>query len=72
MCGLENVSIIGIESTLKNKMNESGKVVQNKSHLVAQGYLQQDKINYDKTSSLVVRLESIRILFANVDYNRFL
>lgn len=55
----------------KNKMDESGKVVQNKAHLVAQGYLQQEGVNYDGIFALVVRLESIRILIAYASHKGF-
>ncbi|GJY83885.1 retrovirus-related pol polyprotein from transposon TNT 1-94 [Tanacetum coccineum] len=36
----------------------------NKARLVAQGYNQQEGIDFDETYALVARLESIRILFA--------
>lgn len=40
---LENTSIIGITWDFKNKMDESGKVVQNKARLVAKGYSKQER-----------------------------
>nr|GEU66878.1 retrovirus-related Pol polyprotein from transposon TNT 1-94 [Tanacetum cinerariifolium] len=48
----------------RNKLDENGIVSQNKSRLVAQGYNQQEGIDYDETYALVARLESIRILLA--------
>ncbi|GKB12688.1 copia protein [Tanacetum coccineum] len=41
-------------------------IVDDYSRLVAQGYNQQEGINYDETYALVARLESIRILLAYV------
>ncbi|GJY44500.1 copia protein [Tanacetum coccineum] len=52
------------QRTLRNKLDENGVVSRNKARLVAQGYNQQEGIDYDETYSLVARLESIRILLA--------
>ncbi|GJW49353.1 retrovirus-related pol polyprotein from transposon TNT 1-94 [Tanacetum coccineum] len=48
----------------RNKLDENGVVSRNKARLVAQGYNQQEGIDYDKTYAPVARLESIRILLA--------
>ncbi|GJX17347.1 retrovirus-related pol polyprotein from transposon TNT 1-94 [Tanacetum coccineum] len=48
----------------RNKLDENGIVSRNKARLVAQGYNQQEGINYDETYAPVARLESIRILLA--------
>nr|GEX62918.1 copia protein [Tanacetum cinerariifolium] len=48
----------------RNKLDENDVVSRNKARLVAQGYNQQEGIDYDKTYDLVARLESIRILLA--------
>lgn len=45
-------------------MDESSKVVQDKACLVSQGYLQQKRVDYDKTFALFAKLESIQILEA--------
>ncbi|GJT17878.1 copia protein [Tanacetum coccineum] len=45
-------------------IDENGIVSRNKARLVAQGYNQQEDIDYDETYALVARLESIRILLA--------
>ncbi|GJW44953.1 retrovirus-related pol polyprotein from transposon TNT 1-94 [Tanacetum coccineum] len=46
--------------------NENGVVSPNKARLVAQGYNQQEGIDYDETYAPVAKLESIRILLAYV------
>ncbi|GAU51185.1 hypothetical protein TSUD_412110 [Trifolium subterraneum] len=42
-------SIIGTRWVFRNKLDENGKVVRNKARLVAQGYNQQEGIDYDET-----------------------
>ncbi|GKA27542.1 retrovirus-related pol polyprotein from transposon TNT 1-94 [Tanacetum coccineum] len=59
-----NMTIIGTKWVLRNKLDENGIVSRNKARLVAQGYNQQEGIDYDETYALVARLESIRILLA--------
>ncbi|GKD45972.1 retrovirus-related pol polyprotein from transposon TNT 1-94, partial [Tanacetum coccineum] len=48
----------------KNKLDENGVVSRNKARLKAQGYNQQEGIDFDETFAPVARLESIRIFFA--------
>ncbi|GKC02130.1 retrovirus-related pol polyprotein from transposon TNT 1-94 [Tanacetum coccineum] len=59
-----NMTIIGTKWVFRNKLDENDIVSQNKARLVAQGYNQQEGIDYDKTYAPVSRLESIRILLA--------
>ncbi|GJY32022.1 copia protein [Tanacetum coccineum] len=58
------MTIIGTKWVFRNKLDENGIVSRNKARLVAQGYNQQESIDYDETYALVSRLESIRILLA--------
>ncbi|GJY12179.1 retrovirus-related pol polyprotein from transposon TNT 1-94 [Tanacetum coccineum] len=60
----DNQTIIGTKWVFKNKLDENGVVSRNKARLVAQGYNQQEGIDFDETYAPVARLESIRILFA--------
>ncbi|GJU14490.1 retrovirus-related pol polyprotein from transposon TNT 1-94 [Tanacetum coccineum] len=60
----KNMTIIGTKWVFRNKLDENGIVSRNKARLVAQGYNQQEGIDYDETYALVARLESIRILLA--------
>ena len=53
---------IGTKWVFRNKLNEQGEVVRNKARLIAQGYSQQEGIDYTKTFSPVARLEAIRLL----------
>ncbi|GKD89592.1 retrovirus-related pol polyprotein from transposon TNT 1-94 [Tanacetum coccineum] len=63
-------SIIGTK-WVRNKSDENGIVSRNKARLVAQGYNQQEGIDYDETYAPVARLESIRILLAIACANDF-
>nr|GEU82695.1 copia protein [Tanacetum cinerariifolium] len=58
------MKIIGTKWVFSNKLDENGIVSRNKARLVAQGYNQQECIDYDETYAPVARLESIRILLA--------
>ncbi|GJT80325.1 retrovirus-related pol polyprotein from transposon TNT 1-94, partial [Tanacetum coccineum] len=59
-----NMEIIETKWIFRNKLDENGVVSRNKARLVAQGYNQQEGIDYDETYTPVARLESIRILLA--------
>ncbi|XP_019255689.1 PREDICTED: uncharacterized protein LOC109234243 [Nicotiana attenuata] len=67
----ENVSVIGTKWVFRNKLNEDGKVIRNRARLVAQGYSQQEGVDYDETFALVARLESIRIILAHTSFKGF-
>ncbi|CAJ2649754.1 unnamed protein product [Trifolium pratense] len=57
-------NIIGTKWVFRNKLNEQGEVVRNKARLVAQGYSQQEGIDYTETFAPVARLEAIRLLLS--------
>ncbi|GJS22449.1 retrovirus-related pol polyprotein from transposon TNT 1-94 [Tanacetum coccineum] len=59
-----DMTIIGTKWVYRNKLDENRVVTRNKARLVAQGYNQQEGIDYDETYAPVARLESIRILLA--------
>ena len=44
-------------------MNENGIVTRNKTSLVAQGYFQEEGIDFEETFAPMARLKAIRILF---------
>ncbi|GJX15376.1 retrovirus-related pol polyprotein from transposon TNT 1-94 [Tanacetum coccineum] len=60
----KNMTIIGTKWVFRNKLDENNIVSLNKARLVAQGYNQQEGIDYDEACAPVARLESIRILLA--------
>ncbi|KAH9658405.1 hypothetical protein KPL70_023484 [Citrus sinensis] len=68
----EHQSIIGTKWVFRNKMDESGVVVRNKARLVAQGYNQEERIDFDETFAPVARLESIRMLLAYACHKNFI
>ncbi|GJV82856.1 putative ribonuclease H-like domain-containing protein [Tanacetum coccineum] len=49
-------------SVYRNKKDERGIVVRNKERLVAQGYTQEEGIDYDEVFAPVARIEAIRYL----------
>ncbi|KAJ9546779.1 hypothetical protein OSB04_019322 [Centaurea solstitialis] len=55
---------IGTKWVFRNKKDEQGVMVRNKARLVAQGYCQEEGIDYEETFAPVARLEAIRIFLA--------
>ena len=47
-------------------------IVRNKARLVAQGFNQEEGIDYEETFALVARLDSIRMLLAYTCYKDFI
>ncbi|GJX74661.1 retrovirus-related pol polyprotein from transposon TNT 1-94 [Tanacetum coccineum] len=56
---------------IRNKLDENRIMSRNKAILAAQGYNQQEGIDYDETYAPVARLESIRMLLAIACANDF-
>ena len=67
----KGVNVIGTKWIFKNKSDEHGIVIRNKSRLVAQGYTQVEGIDLDETFAPVATLESIRILLAIASHLNF-
>ena len=63
--------MIGTKWIFKNKSDEHGTVIRNKSRPVAQGYTQVEGVDFDETFAPVARLESIRILLAIASHLNF-
>ena len=66
-----NHPIIGTKWVFRNKLDESGIIVRNKARLVAQGYSQEEGIDFDESFAPVARLEAIRMLLAFACYMDF-
>nr|GEY50940.1 hypothetical protein [Tanacetum cinerariifolium] len=60
-----------VSEALKHKKYEHGITTKNKARLVAQGYSQEEGINYDETFEPVARMKAIRILLAFATYMNF-
>ncbi|GKF45078.1 putative ribonuclease H-like domain-containing protein, partial [Tanacetum coccineum] len=58
------IKVIGTKWVYRNKRDERGVVVRNKARLVAQGYTQEEGIDYDEVFALVERIEAIRLFLA--------
>ncbi|GJX72588.1 putative ribonuclease H-like domain-containing protein [Tanacetum coccineum] len=54
-----------------NKTDERGIVVRNKARLVAQGYKQEEDINYDEIFAPVARVKAIRLFLAFASFMNF-
>ncbi|GJT51482.1 retrovirus-related pol polyprotein from transposon TNT 1-94 [Tanacetum coccineum] len=72
-------TINGSKWVFRNKRDETRiviknkeRLIKNKERLVAQGYNQQEGIDYDETFALIARLEAIRIFLAFVTYMKFI
>ncbi|GKB58884.1 putative ribonuclease H-like domain-containing protein, partial [Tanacetum coccineum] len=63
---------IGTKWVFRNKKDERGIVVRNKARLVAQGYIQEKGIDYDKVFAPVARIEAIRLFFAYASFMGFI
>ncbi|GKA38125.1 ribonuclease H-like domain-containing protein [Tanacetum coccineum] len=50
----------------RNKKDERGIVIRNKARLVAQGYTQEEGIDYDEVFAPIARIEAIRLFLAYV------
>ncbi|GJS98775.1 retrovirus-related pol polyprotein from transposon TNT 1-94, partial [Tanacetum coccineum] len=63
---------IGTKWEYKNKKDNRGIVVRNKARLVAQGYTQEEGIDYDEVFALVARIEAIRLFLAYASFMYFI
>ncbi|GKE58799.1 putative ribonuclease H-like domain-containing protein, partial [Tanacetum coccineum] len=62
---------IGSKWVFRNKKDEKGIVIKNKTRLVAQGYTQEEGIDYDEVFSPVARIEAIRLFLAYASFKDF-
>ncbi|KAJ9561694.1 LOW QUALITY PROTEIN: hypothetical protein OSB04_006854 [Centaurea solstitialis] len=62
---------IGTKWIFRNNKDERGIVIKNKARLVAQGYTQEEGIDYDDVFAPVARIEAIRLFLAFASFRRF-
>nr|GFB80089.1 hypothetical protein [Tanacetum cinerariifolium] len=68
----KRVRPIGTKWVLKNKKDKRGIVIRNKAKLVAQGYTQEEGINYEEVFAPVARIEDIRPFLAYASFIGFI
>ncbi|GJS67471.1 retrovirus-related pol polyprotein from transposon TNT 1-94 [Tanacetum coccineum] len=61
----------GTKWVFRNKKDERGIVIRNKARLVAQGYTQEEGIDYDEVFSPIARIEAIRLFLAYASFKDF-
>ncbi|GKF11633.1 putative ribonuclease H-like domain-containing protein, partial [Tanacetum coccineum] len=68
----KNLKEHGTKWVYRNKKDERGIVIKNKARLVAQGYTQEEGINYDEVFAPVARIEAIRLFLAYASFKNFM
>ncbi|GJV59289.1 ribonuclease H-like domain-containing protein [Tanacetum coccineum] len=63
---------IGTKWVYRNKKDKRGIVVRNKARLVAQGYTQEEGIDYDKVFAPIARIEAIWLFLAYASFMGFI
>ncbi|GJX00317.1 retrovirus-related pol polyprotein from transposon TNT 1-94 [Tanacetum coccineum] len=67
----EKYTLVIVDEYSRNKKDGLRTVTKNKARLVAQGYSQEEGIDYDETFTLVARMEAIRIFLDFATYLNF-
>nr|GEV97931.1 putative ribonuclease H-like domain-containing protein [Tanacetum cinerariifolium] len=67
----KGVRPIGTKWVIKNKKDERGIVIRNKARLVAQGYIQEEGIDYEEVFAPVARIEAISLFLAYASFMGF-
>ncbi|GJY84631.1 retrovirus-related pol polyprotein from transposon TNT 1-94 [Tanacetum coccineum] len=62
---LDKVFLIKLKWIYKVKTDEFGRVLKNKARLIAQGFRQEEGIDFEESFAPVARIEAIRIFIAN-------
>nr|GEX48140.1 hypothetical protein [Tanacetum cinerariifolium] len=62
---------IGTKWVYRNKKDERGIVIKNKSRLVARGHTQEEGLDYDEVFAPVARIEAIRLFLAYASFKDF-
>ncbi|GJQ92502.1 putative ribonuclease H-like domain-containing protein [Tanacetum coccineum] len=62
---------IGTKWVFRNKKDERGIMIRNKTRLVAQGYTQEERIDYDEVFDPIARIDAIRLFLAYASFKDF-
>ncbi|GJY53496.1 putative ribonuclease H-like domain-containing protein, partial [Tanacetum coccineum] len=68
---LADEKVIGTKWVFRNKRDERGTIIKNKARLVAQGYRQEEGVDYDEVFAPVARIEAIRLFLAFASFMGF-
>lgn len=72
LCDLpQGMKVIGNKWVFRNKKDEKGIVIRNKARLVAQGYTQEEGIDYEEVFAPVARIEAITLFLAYASFMGF-
>ncbi|GJW33326.1 putative ribonuclease H-like domain-containing protein [Tanacetum coccineum] len=72
LCDLpDGKRVIGTKWVFQNKRDERGTIIKNKARLVAQGYRQEEGVDYDEVFAPVARIEAIRLFLAFASFMGF-
>ncbi|GJX74258.1 retrovirus-related pol polyprotein from transposon TNT 1-94 [Tanacetum coccineum] len=63
---------IGSKWVFRNKKDKMGIMIRNEARLVAQGYTQEEGIDYDEVFAPVARIEAIRLFLAYASFKDFM
>nr|GEV67874.1 hypothetical protein [Tanacetum cinerariifolium] len=64
--------VIGTKWVFRNKKDERGIVIRNKARLFAQGFTQEEGIDYDEVFAPIVRIEAISLFLSYASFMGFL
>ncbi|GKD69230.1 putative ribonuclease H-like domain-containing protein [Tanacetum coccineum] len=68
---LNGKRVICTKWVYRNKKDKRGIVIKNKARLVAQGYTQEEGIDYDEVFAPVAKIEAIRLFLAYASFDDF-
>nr|GEV67542.1 retrovirus-related Pol polyprotein from transposon TNT 1-94 [Tanacetum cinerariifolium] len=64
-------NVINMKWLWKNKRDEENTVIRNKSHLVAKGYAQKERVDFEESFAPVARLEAVRLFIVYATHKSF-
>nr|GFB74531.1 Gag-Pol polyprotein [Tanacetum cinerariifolium] len=64
-------NVIKLKWLWKNKRNEENTIIQNKSRLVAKGYAQKERVDFEESFAPVARLEAVKLFIAYAAHKSF-